>query len=226
MRHSPLSLMPIGLLLAATGCADTGRNGLETTHQPVVSQADYALDLAVSGGRLAAEEDRRLDGWARNLRLGYGDRVTIEDPASEAPGAYREVADVIGRYGLLIGQPASIARSPVAPATLRVIVTRSRATVPGCPDWRSDVAPDWTGDTSSNHGCAINRNLAAMVADPADLVRGTDGPATASPVTASRAINVQREAPLTGGGGTILRSPQQSAGSLSGPIPRSEASQR
>ncbi|MDY0959899.1 CpaD family pilus assembly protein [Sphingomonas sp. CFBP8993] len=204
MRPSPLSLMPIGLLLMTGGCMGHGQPDLESARQPVVSQTDYALDLGLSGGRLAADEDRRLDGWARNLRLGYGDRVTIEDPAGEGPAAYREVAQVIGRYGLLPGPVSSIPRSPVSPATMRVIVTRSRAVVPGCPDLRSETSPDFEGKTSSNHGCAINRNLAAMVANPADLVRGTDGPATSDPAMASRAVNALRAAPPTGNGGTRL----------------------
>ena len=98
-------------------------------------------------------------------------------------------------------------RTPVAPATIRVVVTRSRAFVRGCPDLRSDTSPDLEGKTSSGYGCAVNRNLAAMVANPTDLVRGVDGPTTSDPATASRAINALRAAPPTGGGGTRLLDP-------------------
>lgn len=84
MRLSlPLSAS-LGLLALTAGCAGAGQPGLETVHQPVVSQADYALDLALSGNRLAGDEAQRFEGWARNLQLGYGDRVTIEDPAGDA----------------------------------------------------------------------------------------------------------------------------------------------
>ncbi|MET4896331.1 CpaD family pilus assembly protein [Sphingomonadaceae bacterium jetA1] len=212
MRCSLLPLAPIGLLLATGGCAGAGQTGLETVHQPVVAQTEYALDLAVSGGRLAADEGQRLDGWARNLRLGYGDRVTVEDPAGEAPRAWREVADVMGRYGLLIGQSGSVPRSPVAPATVRVVVMRAKASVPGCPDWRSEGLPDWDGRGASNHGCAVNRNLAAMVANPTDLVRGVEGPSASDPAMATRAIDALRQATPTGNGGTTLRSANASGG--------------
>ena len=57
MRRSPLLLMPLGLMLMTGGCMGAGQPDLETRHQPVVSQTDYALDLALSGGRLAADED-------------------------------------------------------------------------------------------------------------------------------------------------------------------------
>ncbi|WP_294234944.1 CpaD family pilus assembly protein [uncultured Sphingomonas sp.] len=216
MRPSPSFLMPLGLMLMTGGCMGHGQHGLESTHQPVVSQADYVLDLALSGGRLAADEDRRLDGWARNLRLGYGDRVTVEDPAGEGPDAFRQIAQVVGRYGLLVGQASAIPHSPVAPMTIRVVVSHARAYVPGCPDLRSDAMPDLEGNTSSNHGCAVNRNLAAMIANPNDLVRGAGGPTTSDPQTAARAVNALRNAPPTGNGGTTLRSPNSSGGGGSG----------
>ncbi len=212
MRRSPLLLMPLGLMLMTSACMGAGQPDLETRHQPVVSQTEYALDLALSGGRLAADEDRRLDGWARNLHLGYGDRVVVEDPAGEGPGAYRDVAGVIGRYGLLLGQASPITRRPVAPATIRVVVTRARASVPGCPDLRSDTALDWEGKTSSNQGCAINRNLAAMVANPTDLVQGVPGAATSDTETGTRGVKALRAAPPTGRGGTTLRDPNSSQG--------------
>lgn len=212
MRRSPLLLMPLGLMLMTGACMGAGQPDLETRHQPVVSQTEYALDLALSGGRLAADEDRRLDGWARNLHLGYGDRVVVEDPAGEGPDAYRDVAGVIGRYGLLLGQASQITRRPVAPATIRVVVTRARASVPGCPDLRSDTALDWEGKTSSNQGCAINRNLAAMVANPTDLVQGVPGAATSDTETGTRGVKALRAAPPTGRGGTTLRDPNSSQG--------------
>ncbi|KTW00382.1 hypothetical protein NS355_04485 [Sphingomonas yabuuchiae] len=212
MRRSPLLLMPLGLMLMTGACMGAGQPDLETRHQPVVSQTEYALDLALSGGRLAADEDRRLDGWARNLHLGYGDRVVVEDPAGEGPDAYRDVAGVIGRYGLLLGQASPITRRPVAPATIRVVVTRARASVPGCPDLRSDTALDWEGKTSSNQGCAINRNLAAMVANPTDLVQGVPGAATSDTETGTRGVKALRAAPPTGRGGTTLRDPNSSQG--------------
>ncbi|WP_312490574.1 CpaD family pilus assembly protein [Sphingomonas sp.] len=216
MRLSLSTLASAGLLALTAGCVGTGQPGLETVHQPVVTQADYALDLALSGPRLAGDEAQRFAGWADNLRLGYGDRVTIEDPLGEASVAYRQIAEIVGRHGLLVGTPAAIARAPLAPATIRVVVTRARASVPGCPDWSSDVAPDWAGRTASNHGCAVNRNLAAMVANPHDLVQGVDGPASADPAVAARAVNAFRRAQPTGNGGTLLRNATGKGGGDSG----------
>jgi pilus assembly protein CpaD len=59
------SLMP-ALLLG--GCMGTENRGLESVHQPVVSRSDYAIDLGVSGGALAAGEQQRLAGWMNATR--------------------------------------------------------------------------------------------------------------------------------------------------------------
>jgi pilus assembly protein CpaD len=57
---------------------------------------------------------------------------------------------------------------------IRVIVTRSTASVPSCPDWSTSSDANYNSGNHSNHGCAINSNIAAMIADPEDLVRGRD----------------------------------------------------
>ena len=50
----------------------------------------------------------------------------------------------------------------------------------------------------SNYGCASNAVLAAMVADPMDLVQGREASSAIDPVTSSRAISALREAPPSG----------------------------
>ena len=50
-------------------------------------------------------------------------------------------------------------------------IERAVATAPACPDW-SKPPIDYSGQVASNFGCANATNLANMVADPADLLRG------------------------------------------------------
>jgi pilus assembly protein CpaD len=66
--------------------------------------------------------------------------------------------------------------------------------------------PDFEGHTGSNHGCAVNSNLAAMVANPTDLVRGETTRGLSDPAVATKAIDRFRKAEPTGGGGTAVRS--------------------
>ena len=179
-------------------------------HQPVVSRTDYSLEVATSGGGLAAGEDQRLAGWMASMRLGYGDRVAIDDPNPYGAGVRDDVARQVARYGLLVSDEAPLTDAPVAAGMVRIVISRTKATVPGCPDFSRVREPEFESNTGSNHGCAINSNLAAMIANPADLVRGQVAGAVTDQATSGRAIDSYRKATPTGSGGTVVKT--ESAG--------------
>ncbi len=182
------------------GCMGTENRGMESVHQPVVARNDYALDLATAGGRLAAGERRRLAGWMNTMHLGFGDRVSIDDPGYGAASARDEVAGVVASYGLLLSEDSPVTNAPVTPGTLRVVVSRMHASVPGCPDWSRGSAHEFQASGSSNYGCAINTNLAAMIARPSDLVRGADPDTVTDTAVNTKAIEAYRKKPATGAG--------------------------
>jgi pilus assembly protein CpaD len=198
-----LLLAGLAPALFVGGCMGTQNRGLESVHQPIVTRSDYGIDLAVQGGRLAAGESRRLGGWLSAMNVGFGDRIAIDDPAYEAPGAYSDVSAVVSGFGLLLSDQPAVAAAPVAPGTIRVVVTRMNARVPGCPDYSRDSSNEFNANTSSNYGCATNNNLAAMVARPEDLVRGQAGSGVLDQATSAKAIDAYRKATPTGGGNTV-----------------------
>ncbi|RYD61198.1 MAG: pilus assembly protein CpaD, partial [Sphingomonadales bacterium] len=75
-----------------------------------------------------------------------------------------------------------------------------------------EYAPDFSQSTTSNYGCATNSNLAVMVADPGDLVRGVPGAPASDPTTGTRAVKALRDATPTGGGGTVLKTESTKGG--------------
>lgn len=196
-RSLLLPLLAPALLLG--GCMGTQNRGLESVHQPVVSRQDYAFDVAAGPDGLAAGEGRRLDGWLASMRLGYGDKVSIDDPTGSRD-ARDEVARTVAAYGLLISDDRPVTNAPVVPGSVRVVVSRMHAAVPGCPDWSRNASFEPDNNTSSNYGCAINSSLAAMIADPEDLVHGR-GTALTDPTRSSKAIDAFRRAAPSGQGG-------------------------
>ncbi len=52
-----------------------------------------------------------------------------------------------------------------------IIVTKSGAQVKSCGNWPNDLTETSENDAFENFGCAHQNNIAAMVADPQDLVR-------------------------------------------------------
>ena len=171
---------------------------LYSVHQPVVQRTDFVLDLNTQGDGVPATEIDRLHAWFDSIELRYGDRISVDEPGGYAsPGARADIARALGEYGLLLSDGAPITGGTVPPGTIRVVASRATASVPGCPDWneRSEFP---NSNTSTNFGCATNANLAAMVANPEDLIRGQDGTAEGSATTAGRAIRTYRERPPTG----------------------------
>jgi pilus assembly protein CpaD len=196
-----------GLLLLAGvalgGCAtkphDLADRGVEAVNTPVVARADYVFDAAAPAGMLAPAEKARLDSWFRGLDLGYGDIIYVD--ASGADAARYEVAQVASNFGMMVQPGAPVTSGPVNPGTIRVIVTRTRAEVPGCPNWSVASQPNYNNRTMSNFGCGVNSNLAAMVANPGDLVHGREGTVLVDPYTGMKAVDFYRATPPTGSKG-------------------------
>ena len=213
------SITALLALTALAGCTSgptgplTARNNpsLYSVHQPVVQRTDFMLDLDASGDMLSGSERARLAAWLETIELRYGDRLYVDEPRGyPSPGARAGIAQLVGEYGMLL-QPGSapIVAGNVAPGTVRVIASRATASVPTCPDWGEDqILPRVA--TSANYGCATNSNLAAMVADPNDLVLGQQGSVDGSAVTANRAVRVYRERQPTGA--QALESPSTRSG--------------
>jgi pilus assembly protein CpaD len=194
------------LALLATGIAgcsyhpqvhDLADRGVEAVNVPVVTRADYTLDVAAPGGDIGPSEKARLDAWFHGLGLGYGDSIYVDAPFSE--GARYEVAQVASNYGMTVQPGAPVTGGPVPSGMVRVIVTRARAEVPGCPNWSLPSQPNYNNRMLSNFGCAVNSNLAAMVANPEDLVHGRESTNVQDPMmTGEKAVAVYRSTAPSG----------------------------
>jgi len=192
------ALLVLGASVAACGGGTTPANRtLYSVNQPVVQRTDYVLDLATGPDGVPSTEIARLHGWFQGLQIAYGDRISIDSAGGYTDGAVRQsIADAAGRYGLLVSDDAPVTAGNVQPGSVRVVLSRTTAGVPGCPNWDGGQYGGLSA-TSPNYGCAINSNLAAMVADPNDLVLGQTGSGT-DPATTTRAIRSYRDAQPTG----------------------------
>jgi len=193
------ALLALGVAVSAfpaeAGPRGPGSNrSLDSLHQPVVQRTDYVLDLAARGDGLSPGERGRLTAWFDSLGLGYGDHVWIDQPY-DGGQSRQDVARIAAEYGLLLSAGSPVTAGAVQPGSVRVIVGRSSASVPGCPNWRGAGG---VSSTSPNYGCAINSNLAAMVADPSDLVLGQAGSGAGDGAAAAKAIKVYRDTAPTG----------------------------
>jgi len=204
--RSKLALLALSTALAACNTADMPDRGVASVNVPVVTSADYVFDAAAPGGALAPGEGDRLSGWFQGLGLGYGDTVYVD--GGYAPAARAQVASLAGRYGLLVAPGAPVTAGVVQPGSVRVVVARRRAEVPGCPNWSRPASPDYNNRSMSNFGCGVNSNIAAMVANPEDLVHGREAGALTDTITSTKAVEMYRAKPPTGAGALLDVSPK------------------
>ncbi len=212
-RTSPATAaiaLALSLGLSACGGATSNRS-LYSVNQPVVTRDNYTLDVAATPDGLSIPERQRLAGWFETLNLRYGDRVAIDAPYA-GKGLTDDVANLAGRHGLLLSDGAPVTEGVVPAGAVRIVVTRSRAHVPGCPNWSEKFNSNLGNATSGNFGCATNSNLAAMVANPEHLLRGAEGTGETVVMSSTKAIDSYREQKPTGAGGLSQVSSQSAGG--------------
>jgi pilus assembly protein CpaD len=193
----------LALAAAVSGCqhtkADLPDRGVAATNTPVLIQSNLVFDADASDGSVSSAEQARLDAWFAGLGLGYGDTIYVDGPYADSARA--DVARVAGKYGMFLSDGAPVTQGAVAPGMVRVVVSRNRAEVPNCPNWSRDAQPNYNNRSMSNYGCGVNSNIAAMVANPADLVHGREGDSVVDARAASRGVGVYYSTQPTGKSG-------------------------
>jgi pilus assembly protein CpaD len=176
-------------LLALAACGPVNR-GVASLKTPEVVATNSAYTASFAGGRL---DERALEEWLRGSRVAYGDRISVDDPVAAGSETRRAaVAGVVARFGLILAEAGPVLPGELPPGAVRVVVTRTKITAPQCPDWSRRSNPEPSASAMSNFGCGVRGNLAAMLADPADVdgtraFAGTDGD------TSARAVRTLRD---------------------------------
>ncbi len=148
-------------------------------HPIAVKHGEVALDLAVYPGSagLNASQKGQVYGFLRDYKSQSSDRLLIRAPSgganeTAAMRAYDDVRKELRSAGVRSAavtlEPYFANGDPSAP--LRLSYLQFVAEPPDCPDWSENLARDPQNMPWPNRGCATQRNLAAMVANPEDLL--------------------------------------------------------
>ena len=181
---------------------------LNSIKQPVVERTNYTFDVSTSADGLTISEQHRLADWFESMDLRYGDRVSIDDPLA-SPATHQAINNLAGRFGIIVSDGAPVTSGQVSPGQARVVITRSTASVPGCPDWSAKSDMNYTNAAYPNFGCATNGNLAAMVANPEDLITGQKANGETVVMSSTKAIDSYRQQAPSGEGGLTETSTQK-----------------
>ena len=149
-------------------------------HTITVAQSGERLEIPVIGqdGVLAADNLTMIDNFGREYRdIGHGPLI-VSTPAGAgdadaaariAQAARLQLADGGVPYAAISGSTYDASGRDTAPVVLSF--THYTAEAPSCaPVWTEDLAHSPSNRPPPNFGCFMNANLAAMIADPSDLV--------------------------------------------------------
>jgi pilus assembly protein CpaD len=156
-------------------------------HPIVVQEADRSIEVFVGTNRggLTAPQRTDVTAYAQNwLNEGTGPiRIDLPVSTPNARAATQSLADIQAIFSS-VGVPArgvTVNRyTPADPrqfATIKLNYPKVTADAGPCGLWPEDLGPSFRNPIYqenrpySNLGCASQRNMAAMVANPADLVQ-------------------------------------------------------
>src|SRR4030088_2082735 len=196
-RHRPLRLLGAlaGLSVTLGACANNGGelvtasvpNDYRLRHPIAIQEADRSVVIFVGHARGGLSASQRADvmGLAQTwLREGTGAiiaDVPVDTPnARAAADSFREIRAQLAAAGV---PPRGITLRHYHPdgprrlATIRLSYPRIAAVAGPCGLWPEDLGPSTLNNSYNenkpyyNFGCANQRNLAAMIDNPSDLVQ-------------------------------------------------------
>lgn len=171
-------------------------------HPIVVQEADRSIDVFVGTGRGGLTASQRTDvaayaqGWLQEGTGPLAIDVPVSTPnARAASQSIRDIQEIISSVGLPVRGVKFRPYTPANPkqfATIKLSYPKISADAGPCGLWPEDLGPSAKSPIYQsnrphwNHGCANQRNLASMIANPADLVQ----PRPESPANAARRATV------------------------------------
>jgi pilus assembly protein CpaD len=175
------------------------------------------------GSSISTSEADSLTSFLRTVSGGNTQAVHLTLRGNTPNGPFTSVVRSAVAAGIdpskIEVEPGPTAAStPPAPGTVLVEVTARLYKVEAldCPHLSHFMIGDQANQTSSNYGCATQTDLAAMVADPHDLVRGESGGKTDSTVAGAAVDRLHDDKVkkfFTIGGGTTGASSGSGGGS-------------
>jgi pilus assembly protein CpaD len=209
--HGSLGRAALGgavlVLLAglSSGCSTTGTSDVNPAnydsnqrHPILISRDPEPLDLPVGmrGPALSPKIERAIGDYVAQYRSEGTGPITIQAPTGSANEAAAAATGRAVHYALVrLGVPRNqIVVSPYAVddhskvSPLRLAFLQVKAVVPDCGLWPAKQPVNGQNAQYFDFGCAQQQNLAAMVADPADLVR----PRAMTPASGARRAKVMQ----------------------------------
>lgn len=179
MRVSTLALVLLGTLLSGCAIDDkiagdnsfTPYNGSD--HFPItVAKGPVTLEVASKKGTLQPGQINAVQGFLHQATSASVSPITLARPSGGGASSRvaSEIASLMAEQGIPRQRVVLATYDAPASAPVRLSYISTYARTKPCGQWSADMTDTMGNGPSPNHGCAVQANIAAMVADPETLV--------------------------------------------------------
>ncbi len=184
---APVAVLAVLSVSLLAGCAKRDSitvgsvpDDYRTNHPIVVAEQEQVIDLPVGASQMALSRGQKdvlggfMGGYERETRSAV--RILVPSGSANGAAAAHISSDVatylrgIGVHGGSILVDYYDAGDPRVSAPIRVSYSAMRASAGKCGRWPDDILKTSDNKHYANFGCSAQNNLAAQVANPADLL--------------------------------------------------------
>jgi pilus assembly protein CpaD len=184
-NHSkfPVRAAALAVLLASalSGCAAddalVGDNSFKpyngSDQYPItVAKGPVTLEVATTQGTLQPGQVNAVQGFLHQATSAGLTPITLARPSGggKSTRVASEIASLMAGQGIPRQRVVFATYDAPAGAPIRLSYVSTYARTKPCGEWASDMASSAANEGSPNHGCAVQANIAAMVANPETLV--------------------------------------------------------
>lgn len=200
LSHTSVSHLALALIaaLSLSACATTGTGKVAKLEQPVLPTEQFPLQaqsmtksisLRINPNGLSTNQRTALDQVAAKANWINGEPVNVEiitsgDPRAVSAG--RMISGYLSERAVSDDNltQVSVQEQPADIVTINTVYYRARTYA--CNETWENLTATRNNEPYKNFGCAVNSNMAAMIADPRDL----DAPAAATSTDATRKADI------------------------------------
>jgi pilus assembly protein CpaD len=204
------SLKLVAAIIAASalsGCAMSDA-ALDDAYQPYggsdmhplnVAKGPVTMEVSTAQGTLQPQQIGAVSSFVRQATQAGVTPITVAAPsgAGRSSRVASEIASLMVQQGVPRGSIRFATYRAGAAAPVRLTYVSSYGTSLKCGQWTEDATETADNMMSPNHGCAVQANIAAMVANPETL----SVPVPTDPIVAEPAVAALNAAfnPAAGG---------------------------
>jgi pilus assembly protein CpaD len=169
-------IAPLLLLVGLTGCGASLDSELDDVYAPpmhfqrhpiTVTKDTARIELVPHGDGLTAVERNEVARFAQSALINASQSVRLEHPSS-ARATADQVASILMQEGVPPARIIATVHDGRGPVVLTF--TRTMAVTSLCGDWNESLSQSSENEPFPNFGCVHQQNIAAIVANPNDLV--------------------------------------------------------